>query len=489
MGVLYINAEMLRIYINPKTLRNVNLVFTNFVRNMTFSELDLGITPHCARPVEHDETDMLSMPLAARMRPTCFEEYVGQSHLLAPGKLLRRAIDSDRFTSIVLWGPAGIGKTSLAELIARQTQCAFIRMSGVVSTVADMREVIAEAIARRRATGQGTLVFIDEIHRWTKSQQDVLLPDVERGTVRLIGATTENPHFYVVGPLLSRSLVFQLESLSEADVSQLLLRGCQVLSEQLQNPVTLSPDALQFIASTCEGDGRKAIGALEVAAMTTPQKTSGEIGIALSDAEASMQKKQLAYGDDGHYDTASAFIKSMRGSDPDAAIYWLAKMIHAGEDPRFIARRIVIFASEDVGNADPRALQVALSAFQACELIGMPESRIILAQAVTYCATAPKSNASYLAVDAALADVASERVHAVPMHLRDAHYKGGREMGHGKDYQYPHDFKGGFVPQEYLAVPKKYYVPKGVGYEERIKERIQYWDTLRKQTHVKGAKS
>lgn len=458
---------------------------TTHFHNMTDTELNIDIDGSSyARTDGEHECDRAHMPLAARMRPTSFDEYVGQSHLLAPGKLLRRAIDSDRFTSIVLWGPAGIGKTSLAELIAKQTKCAFIRMSGVISTVADIRKVIAEALVRRKVTGQGTLVFIDEIHRWTKAQQDVLLPDVERGTVRLIGATTENPFFYVVGPLLSRSLVFQLESLNKDDIQKLLARGCDALSTQIQNLVRIEPDAAQFIASTCEGDGRKALGALEVAAMTTPQRGDGSIHITLSDAEASMQKKQLAYGDDGHYDTASAFIKSMRGSDPDAAIYWLAKMLHAGEDPRFIARRILIFASEDVGNADPRALQVALQAFQACEVIGMPESRIILAQATTYCATAPKSNASYLAIDAAMTDVATDRVQAVPRHLRDAHYAGGRNMGNGENYQYPHDFKGGFVAQEYLAVPQKYYTPKGVGYEERIKERINYWDALRNETYT-----
>lgn len=435
-------------------------------------------------PVIQDEEAMTeeekNLPLAARMRPKTLDRYVGQEHLLAPGKLLRRAIDADRFTSIILWGPPGVGKTSLAELIARRSQCAFIRMSGVVSTVADMRKVIAEAIQRKRFKRQGTLVFIDEIHRWSKSQQDVLLPDVERGTVRLIGATTENPHFYVVGPLLSRSLVFQLESLTEAEIALLLERGCAAMAESTGYPIKLTPEAMSFIASSCEGDGRKSLGVLEVAALTTPPG-NGVVTIGLSEAEESIQKKLISYGDDGHYDTASAFIKSMRGSDADAAVYWLAKMLHAGEDVRFIARRIVIFASEDVGNADPRALQIALSAMQAAEMIGMPEARIILSQAVTYCATAPKSNASYLAIDAALGDVETERVQPVPCHLRDAHYKGAEAIGHGKGYIYPHEHEGHFVPQEYMGVPKVYYQPAGIGYEQKIKERIDYWNRLRSE--------
>lgn len=420
-----------------------------------------------------------SLPLAARLRPKTLSEYVGQTHILGEGKLLRRAIESDRFTALIFWGPPGVGKTSLAELIARKSDCAFVRMSGVVSTVADMRKVIEEAVNRKRFKNQGTLVFIDEIHRWSRAQQDVLLPVVERGTIRLVGATTENPNFYVVGPLLSRALVFRLEPLGEPEIETLLNRGCETLSQIIGKTVRIAADAVRFIAQSCEGDGRKSLGVLEVAALTTPSGEDGNVLVDLAAAEASVQKKFVTYGDDGHYDTASAFIKSMRGSDPDAAVYWLAKMIHAGEDVRFIARRIVIFASEDVGNADPRALQIALAAMQASEMIGLPEARIILSQAVTYCATAPKSNAAYAAIDAALEDVRSERVQPVPLHLRDAHYKGASAMGHGKGYVYPHGEKNAFAVQDYMGVRKRYYAPSGIGYEEKIKERLAYWESLR----------
>ena len=382
-------------------------------------------------------------PLAARLRPLSFDEYTGQKHILAEGKLLRRAIDSDSFTSIILSGPPGVGKTSLAELIARLSNAAFIRLSGVASSVADIRNEISASVHRKTNVGRNTILFIDEIHRFNRAQQDVLLPDIENGNIRFVGATTQNPFFYVNGPLLSRSLVFKLESLSKEDIASLVQRAIT--------------DKRGF-----------------------PDK-KGAINISAEIAHESIQEKPVDYGDDGHYDTASAFIKSMRGSDPDAAVYWLAKMLHAGEDIRFIARRIVIFASEDVGNADPRAISLAVNAMQAVEMIGMPEARIILAQAVTYCATAPKSNASYLAVSAALDDVKNERVQAVPKHLRDSHYKGAKTMGHGEGYVYPHDAKGHFAVQDYLGVSRKYYSPGEAGYESKIKERIEYWDTVRKE--------
>lgn len=413
-------------------------------------------------------------PLAARMRPRTLEEYAGQEHLLAPGKLLRRAIDADRFTSIILSGPPGTGKTSLAELIALTTDSEFIRLSGVSSTVSDIRKEINHAKSRREANGRKTILFIDEIHRFNRAQQDSLLPDVENGNIRLIGATTHNPQFYVIGALLSRSLVFALEPLPRQAVISLLKRALADSRGFSGKAVTISDEAISFLAEICEGDARKALNALEIAVLTTEPDAQGSILIGTAEAEESIQRKFINYDDDGHYDSASAFIKSMRGSDPDAAIYWLAKMVHAGEDIRFIARRIVIFASEDIGNADPRALPLAVSAMQAVEMIGMPEARIILAQAVTYCATAPKSNASYAAVDAALEDVRKERVQPVPAHLRDPHSTGANQNKNGKDYKYPHSF-GGFVVQDYLGVPKSYYLPAGIGYEEKIKERINYW--------------
>ena len=419
------------------------------------------------------------MPLAARLRPRSLDEYVGQRHLLEPGRLLRRAIDADRFSSIILSGPPGTGKTSLAEVIARMTDSEFIRLSGVTSSVADVRREIAAAVKRRRSSGRRTILFIDEIHRFSRSQQDSLLPDVENGNVRLIGATTHNPHFYVVGALLSRSLVFRLEPLSQEELRTLLHRAADDERSFPGRKVELEPQAADFLATACEGDARRALNALEVAALTTDPDDAGVTRVTLTEAEASIQQKMIVYGDDGHYDTASAFIKSMRGSDPDAAVYYLAKMLHAGEDIRFIARRLTIFAAEDVGNADPRALELCTAAMQAVEMIGLPEAKLILAQATTYCATAPKSNASYAALEAAATDVEQERVQPIPVRLRDAHYAGAKAEGIGKDYLYPHDYPGGFVPQEYLSVDKRYYEPKEIGYEARIRERVDYWRALR----------
>ncbi len=418
-------------------------------------------------------------PLAARMRPRDFDEYVGQSHILASDKLLRRAIEADRFSSIILSGPPGVGKTSLAELIASKTGAAFVRLSGVVSTVADMRREIAAATARRRSAGRRTVLFIDEIHRFNKAQQDVLLPDVESGNIRLVGATTMNPYFYVIGPLVSRSLIFQLEPLSKNEIRHLLEHAASDPRGFPGKSVEIASEALDFLAEICDGDARKALSALEVAVLSTHPDGNGLLRVDLRTAEESIQKKALNYGDDGHYDTASAFIKSMRGSDPDAAVYWLAKMLHAGEDIRFIARRIAIFAAEDIGNADPRALPLAVAAMQAVEMIGLPEANLILSHAVTYCATAPKSNASCLAIGAALAEVKEGRTIAVPLHLRDAHYKGAAKMGHGEGYKYPHDFQGNFVGQDYLGVDRSFYNPSANGYEAKIKERLEYWKALR----------
>lgn len=429
--------------------------------------------------------ERVNAPLPARMRPRSFEDYVGQQHLLADGKLLRRAIDADRFSSIILHGPPGTGKTSLAEIIANMTDSAFVRLSGVTSTVADIRREIGYATQRETFSKRRTVLFIDEIHRFNKAQQDVLLPDVESGTIRLIGATTHNPNFYVIGPLLSRSLVFKLEPLSIEDIVELLDKAstdARGFGDDLN--VNLTQEASAFIAETSEGDARKALNALEIAVSTTRPDKNGDINVTLSIAEESIQRKMVDYGADGHYDTISAFIKSMRGSDPDAALYWLAKMLHAGEDIRFIARRIAIFASEDIGNADPRAITVAVDAMRAVEMIGMPEARIILAQATTYCSTAPKSNASYLGIDAALEDVRENRVQPVPKHLRDSHYAGAKKMGHGEGYLYPHDEKDAHAVQEYLGSPKKYYSPRESGYETKIIERIKYWEEKRKKAET-----
>jgi len=420
------------------------------------------------------------LPLAARMRPTSLDEYIGQQHILAPDKLLHRAISADRFTSIILSGPPGTGKTSLAELIASTTNSEFIRLSGVSCSVADIRKQVQIAIERQFAVKRKTTLFIDEIHRFNKAQQDSLLPDVENGNIRLVGATTHNPQFYIVGALLSRSLVFTLEALSADDIKVLVKRAVKHEKGFASLKVKLTKKALDFLGESCEGDARKALTALEIAVLTTEPDKDGIIKITETEASESIQRKIINYGDDGHYDTASAFIKSMRGSDPDAAVYWLAKMLHAGEDIRFIARRIVIFASEDIGNADPRAITLATSAMQAIDMIGMPEARIILSQAVTYCATAPKSNASYAAIGAALDDVQNERVQAVPVHLRDPNSTGTREKKKNADaYKYPHSFENGFVPQEYMGVAKNYYTPAGLGYEEKIKQRLDYWKQCR----------
>jgi putative ATPase len=416
-------------------------------------------------------------PLAARMRPRDLSEFVGQSHILGTGQLLRRAIEADRIQSLIFYGPPGTGKTSLAQIIARQTSNKFERLSGVESNVADMRRVLAGAANRLENTGQSTILFIDEIHRFNKAQQDVLLPDVEAGVVRLIGATTHNPFFFVNSPLVSRSQIFELRPLNEQELDGLLQRAIAD-SERGLGWMKLEVDkvALQHLAKLADGDARKALNALEIAALTTPPEPNSIVHIDLAAAEQSIQKKAVVYDDeDAHYDTISAFIKSMRGSDPDAALYWLAKMIHAGEDPRFIARRIVVHAAEDVGLADPMALVLAAAAFQAAEFIGWPEARIPLAEAVIYIATAAKSNSTITAIDAAIKDVESGRTLPVPEHLRDSHYAGAKRLGHGAGYKYAHDFPDHFVPQDYLGALKRYYEPTEQGTEKKIKERLEKW--------------
>ncbi|HUQ90858.1 MAG TPA: replication-associated recombination protein A [Bryobacteraceae bacterium] len=433
------------------------------------------------KPSDAAPSPMAPAPLAARMRPRSIDEYVGQAHILAPGQLLRRAIEADRIQSLIFYGPPGTGKTSLAQIIAGHTRNKFERLSGVESNVADMRRVLAGAANRLANTAQPTILFIDEIHRFNKSQQDVLLPDVEAGTVRLIGATTHNPFFFVNSPLVSRSQIFELRPLSEEDLLQLLRRALADSERGLgHRRIRADEEALRHLARISDGDARKALNALEIAALTTVTSDDGFIKIDLGAAEQSIQKKAIVYDGDGdaHYDTISAFIKSMRGSDPDAALYWLAKMIHAGEDPRFITRRIVICAAEDVGLADPMALILANAAHQAAEFIGWPEARIPIAEAAIYIATAHKSNTTITAIDAALTDVRSGRTLAVPEHLRDAHYKGAERLGHRTGYQYAHDHPEHFVPQDYLGAERRYYEPTEQGTEKKIKERLEKWRAL-----------
>ena len=390
-------------------------------------------------------------PLAVRMRPRTLEEVLGQDHLLGEGKLLRRTILADRLTSLIFYGPPGSGKTTLGRIISRLTRSHFVPLNAVTSNVNEIRQVMEEARRFREHQTIRTILFIDEIHRFNKAQQDVLLPDVEEGNIILIGSTTHNPSFAIIGPLLSRSLIFELRPLEEKDLTELLRRALRDKERgfgELRTEIT--EEALRHLVKSASGDGRRALNALEVAILTTLPDASGKIRVDEKVAEESCQRKIVYYDrdEDYHYDTASAFIKSMRGSDPDAAVYWLAKMIYAGEDPRFIARRIVILASEDIGNADPQALVLASAGLQAIEFVGMPEAQIILVQLVTYMAEAPKSNASYVALEEALEDVKKEATQEVPTHLRDKSYRGAKRLGHGEGYK-----------PEHLKVKKNYYRP------------------------------
>ncbi len=406
------------------------------------------------------ERDGSDRPLAYRMCPRTLGEYTGQQHIVGPGKLLRRAVEADRITSIILYGPPGTGKTALARVIARKTKAHFEWLNAATIGLDEIRKVIQGA-KTRKMNGVHTIVFLDEIHRFNKLQQDALLPDVEEGNITLISATVENPFFYVNSALLSRSQIFELKPLAENDILSILSNALQDRERGLGSlNIQADEAALKHIARMSDGDARKALSSLEIAALSTSPGADGQARITVAIAEESIQKKAVVYDKKGdqHYDTISAFIKSMRGSDPDAAIYYLAKMIYAGEDPRFIARRIVICASEDVGNADPMALVVAISALRAVEFVGMPEAKIPLAQAVIYIAKAPKSNASYMAIEAALKDIATEETMEVPDHLKDSHYPGAKKLGHGEGYKYPHDY-GGQVEQEYLRKKKKYYKP------------------------------
>ncbi|MCA9074395.1 MAG: replication-associated recombination protein A [Planctomycetaceae bacterium] len=409
-------------------------------------------------------------PLAARMRPKSLVEFVGQQHFLGEGKLLRRMLEADRLGSLIFFGPPGTGKTTLAEIIARQSSRKFVPLNAASSGVKELRAALDEARDRLKTGGQRTVLFVDELHHFNKTQQDVLLPDVEAGVVTLIGATTANPFFALVSALVSRSQVFEFQAISQEDVLTLLVSALSDLDRGLGRlNVRVDDEALKFLAEVCDGDARRALSALEIGALSL---TDDEPVLTLTVAQESIQKKAIQYGVDEHYDAASAFIKSMRGSDPDAAIYWMARMLEAGEDPRFIARRIVIAASEEVGNADPQALVVANAAAAAVDRIGMPECRIAMAQAVTYIATAPKSNAAYMAINAAMDDVRQRRVIPVPMHLRDGHYKGAKSLGHGEGYEYAHASEDGWVDQDYLGVDRTYYEPTDRGYEATIKKRM-----------------
>jgi putative ATPase len=425
-------------------------------------------------------------PLAVRMRPRTLEEFVGQQHFLGPGRLLRRMIEADRLSSLIFYGPPGTGKTTLAQLIAVHTRCHFVEANAAAVGVREVRQVLTEARDRLAASGQRTVFFLDEIHRFNRAQQDILLGDVENGLVVLIGATTENPFFAVNAPLVSRSQIFQFNPLSEEDIRALVYRA---LSDPQRGfgalAVEIEPRAVDLWATMSDGDARRALAALEVAVLSQLKmcRAAGasekppRIHITLDVAEQSIQRKAIVYDATGdeHYDAASALIKSMRGGDADAAVYWLARMLEAGEDPRFIARRVAILASEDIGNADPQALVVAAAAYDLVERIGMPEAQLTLAQAVIYMATAPKSNASANAIWSAMSDMKEGRTVPVPRHLRDAHYAGAARLGHGAQYKYPHEFPGGFVQQEYLGVDKVYYQPTDRGYETVIGKRLESW--------------
>lgn len=453
---------------------------------------------------KRDQKVSQAQPLAARMRPKSLDDFAGQQHFLGEGKLLRRMLEADQLTSVLFYGPPGTGKTTLAELIANYTKRHFDRGNAAAVGVKDVRHVLDQARKRLEHEGKRTIFFLDEIHRFNRAQQDVLLGDVERGVITLIGATTENPFFAVNNALVSRSQIFQFEPLGEDDIAGIVHRAIENKDHGYGNlHITIDDDAIAHWATISDGDARRALAALEIAVLSEGAKAPGvqgpsenadpkhsapspldplapSIHISLDTAEQSIQQKAIAYDrdGDGHHDAISAYIKSVRGSDPDAAIYWLAKMIHAGEDPMFIARRIAILASEDIGNADPRALTVAASCYDIVHRIGMPEARITLAQATTYLATAPKSNASYMAINQALSDVKTGRTVPVPRHLRSGAYSGAKELGNATEYKYAHNSDTGFVEQTYLGVEKSYYQPVDRGFEKRIKE---YMDWIQSQ--------
>lgn len=414
------------------------------------------------------------------MRPRSLDEFVGQQHFLGAGKLLRRLLQADRLGSVIFFGPPGCGKTALAHVIAQTTQAKFVALNAVAAGVKEVREALEEARTELADTGRRTIVFVDEIHRLNRAQQDVLLPDVEEGRVILIGATTQNPFFAINTPLLSRSQLFTFEALTRDDIRGLLEKAIHDKERGLgKRAIHAHPDALAFLAEISDGDARRALTALEIGVLSC---ADDPVEFTLEVAQDSIQRKAMNFDPTGdtHYDIASAFIKSMRGSDPQAAIYWLARLLESGEDPRFIVRRIVICASEDVGNADPQALVVAMAAQQAVEFVGLPECQLPLAQAVIYLATAPKSNSATVAIGKARDDIRTGRTLAVPAHLRDSHYKGAAKLGHGAGYEYSHDHPDGFVDQDYLPEKRTFYVPTGRGFEAEIQRRLEEWNRRRK---------
>lgn len=414
-----------------------------------------------------------AMPLSARMRPGSLDEFVGQQHFLGEGKLLRRLLAADRLGSVIFYGPPGTGKTTLAQILASETQSHFVELSAVSSGVKELRQVLDAARDRLAGSGRRTLLFVDEIHRFNRAQQDVLLPDVEDGVVVLVGATTHNPFFALNSALVSRSRIFQFEPLSADDIKTLVRRALSDRQRGLGGEaVQIDDDALDFLAETSDGDARRALGVLEIGVLSTNERP---LRFTRQLAAESMQRKTVSYDRQGdeHYDAASALIKSIRGSDPDAGIYWLARMLEGGEDVRFLARRLVILASEDVGNADPHALPLAVAAMQACEFVGLPECQLTLAQAVTYLACAPKSNAATLAIGEARRDVAEGRLLPVPVHLRDRHDRGAARLGHGEGYEYSHKSPEGVAAQDYLGVEREYYRPVKRGFEKELAQRLE----------------
>jgi len=423
-------------------------------------------------------------PLALRMRPRNADEFVGQEHFFGPGKLLRRMLEADRLMSVIFYGPPGTGKSALAHIIANSTRAHWQSVNAAASNVREIRDLIKAAQRRLRAEKMRTVLFVDELHRFNRAQQDVLLPDVETGTIILVAATTLNPFFAINSPLLSRSQIFEFKPLTTDQIKIIVRRAASDLERGLgQHKVELVPEALDHLATISDGDARRALNALEVGVLSATPDANGTIVFDLDLAAESIQRKAIVYdrNEDAHYDTASAFIKSMRGSDPDAALYWLAKMLEGGEDPRFIARRMVILASEDIGNAQPLAQVLATSVMQACEFTGMPEAQIILAQGVTYLACCPKSNASYMGLCAAQADVREGRTLPVPEPLRDASYPGAKQLGRGQGYKYAHDFNGHWVDQDYIPTDRVYYEPTDIGSESQIKERLAAWRRKRKR--------
>jgi len=430
----------------------------------------------------NSNSNVASLPLAFRLMPETLEEFVGQEHILGPDRLLRRAILSDRISSLIFFGPPGTGKTALSKIIARRTSAHFVELNAVNVGVSELKEEMKAALYRRKTTGKRTIIFLDEIHHFNRLQQDILLPYVESGDIILIGITTENPYFYINHALLSRSLIFEFYKLKDRDLETIAYRALTDKEKGYGSlKIQMYEDALQYLIKYSDGDARRLLNGIEIGVLTTPPDKDGVIHFTLQVAEECIQKKSILYDRSGdeHYDTISAFIKSVRGSDPDAALYWLCKMLYAGEDPRYILRRLLILASEDIGNADPMALMLAASALSAIELVGMPEGELILAQVTIYLACAPKSNTSYLALKEARESVEKERTLEVPNHLKDGHLDSvGR--GHGEGYKYPHDYEGHFVVQNYLPVDKIFYHPAEIGYEKEIKRRLEEWRKRKK---------